>query len=55
MENFIFCAVQFVLFNKKPGLMMKKEKKNYAGHKLVSVSTFKTLKYASLPKFMECT
>ena len=27
MENFTFCAVQFVLFNKKPGLMMKKEKK----------------------------
>ena len=54
MENFTFCAVQFVLFNKKPELMIKKEK-NYAGHKLASVSDFKTLKYASLPKFMECT
>ena len=27
MENFTFCAVQFVLFNKKPELMIKKEKK----------------------------
>ena len=27
MENFTFCTVQFVLINKKPGLMMKKEKK----------------------------